>query len=399
MIKKIETKSLKIGMYIHDLDASWMSHPFLRNRFQVDDQKIIDEVVGAGIKHVYIDTERGLDFEMAVPLELVQQEIADSKQQLAETQSGLIKQVSFESELIRAQSIVSEANTAVRGFMQEVRFGKQVEKAVVDEVVENVTESVFRNQDALITLSRIKSVDQYTYMHSISVCVLMTAFARAMDFDADTIRQISVGALLHDLGKMRVSPEILNKPGKLNMDEFQLMKRHVDFGEELLAGQSWMSELSLKVVLEHHERIDGSGYPHGLSGDEISEVGRMAAIVDVYDALTSSRCYKKSWEPTYTLGKMLEWSRDHFGQAMAHQFVRCVGIYPVGTLVRLNSGMIAVVVDQHEDYLLQPRVRLVFNEPLGRYVTPEDIELTEAVDSIADAVSPQKLRINPMDFL
>ena len=399
MIKKIATKSLKIGMYIHDLDASWMSHPFLRNRFPVDSQKIIDEILGAGIKHVYIDTERGLDFEMAVPLQVVKEEIAESKQQVADEQVGLVKEVSFESELIRAQGIVSEAHTAVRGFMQEVRFGKQVEKAIIDEVVDNVVESVFRNQDALITLSRIKSVDQYTYMHSISVCVLMTAFARAMAFDPDTIRQISVGALLHDLGKMRVSPEILNKPGKLSMDEFQLMKRHVDFGEELLSEQGWMSELSLKVVLEHHERIDGSGYPYGLIGDEISEVGRMAAIVDVYDALTSNRCYKKSWEPTYTLGKMLEWSRDHFGEVMAHQFVRCVGIYPVGTLVRLNSGMIAVVVDQHEDHLLEPRVRVVFSETAGRSVTPEDIELANSADSIADAVSPKKLRIDPLEFL
>lgn len=399
MIKKIAVNSLKVGMYIHDLDASWMSHPFLRNRFPVDNQKVIDEVLGAGIKHVYIDTERGLDFEMAVPIDIVKEEIAESKQRVADEQAGLVKEVSFESELVRAQSIVSEAHSAVRGFMQEVRFGKQIEKAAVDEVVDDVVESIFRNQDALITLSRIKSVDQYTYMHSISVCVLMTAFARAMAFDADTIRQISVGALLHDIGKMRVSSEILNKPGKLNMDEFQLMKCHVDLGEELLAEQDWMSELSLSVVREHHERIDGSGYPKGLAGDEISEVGRMAAIVDVYDALTSNRCYKKSWEPTYTLGKMLEWSRDHFGEVIAHQFVRCVGIYPVGTLVRLNSGMIAVVVDQHEDHLLQPRVRVVFNETAGRGVEPEDVELADSEDSIADAVSPNKLRIDPMEFL
>ena len=399
MIKKIAADSLKVGMYIHDLDASWMSHPFFRNRFSVDSQKIIDEVLGAGIKHVYIDTERGLDFEAAVPLELIKEDIAERKQKIADEQAGLVKEVSFESELIRAQSIVIEAHSAVRGFMQEVRFGNRIEQAAVDEVVDDVVESVFRNPDALITLSRIKSVDQYTYMHSISVCVLMTTFARAMAFDADTIRQISVGALLHDIGKMRVSSEILNKPDKLSADEFELMKRHVDFGEELLAEQDWMSELSLSVVREHHERIDGSGYPNRLSGDDISDVGRMAAIVDVYDALTSNRCYKKSWEPTYTLGKMLEWSRDHFGEVMAHQFVRCVGIYPVGTLVRLRSGMIAVVVDQHEDHLLQPRVRVVFNETTGRGVEPEDVELTNSEDYIADAVSPKKLRIDPMKFL
>lgn len=399
MIKKIATNKLKVGMYIHDLDASWMNHPFLSSRLSVKSQQTIDEVIAAGIKHVYIDTERGLDYELAVPLEEVRRRIDDSRQQLAEEQIGLTRQVSFESELIRAQTIVHEANTAVRTFMQDVRFGRQLESDVVDEVVDNITESVFRNKDALITLSRIKTVDQYTFMHSISVCVLMTSFARAMEYDAETTRQIAVGSLLHDLGKMRVPPEILNKPGPLTDDEFLVMKRHVDYGEELLAEHDWMSDLSMRVVLEHHERIDGTGYPHGLFGDELSDVGRMSAIVDVYDALTSNRCYKKSWEPTYTLGKMMEWSRDHFGEAVTHQFVRCVGIYPVGTLVRLNSGKLAVVIEQHEDHLLQPRVRVVFDEGLGRHVSPSDVDLTTSDVVIAEAVAPQEVRIDPHAFL
>jgi len=400
MIKKIATQSLKVGMYIHDLDAAWMSHPFFSSRFAVKNQTIIDDVIAAGIKHVYIDTERGMDFEMAVPLEVVQQEINDSKQQVADEQSGLDKQISFEAELVQAKSVIYEANKAMRSFMQDARFGQHIESSAVDEVVDNIMASVFRNKDALLTLSRIKTVDQYTFMHSISVCVLMTAFAQAMEYDDETARQISTGALMHDLGKMRVSPGLLNKPGPLTEAEFVEMKRHVEYGAEQLSEFGWLSDVSMSVVMQHHERIDGSGYPFGLRNEALSEVGRMAAIVDVYDALTSNRCYNKACEPTYTLGKMLEWSSDHFGEELAHQFVRCVGIYPVGTLVRLNSGMIAVVVEQDEAQLLSPRVRQVFNVNSGRYTLLEDIDLavTGSV-AIVESVSPQKVGIDPLSFI
>ncbi len=400
MIKKIATQSLMVGMYVHDLDAAWMSHPFLSSRFAVNNQTTVDDVIGAGIKHVYIDTERGLDFEMAVPFEVVQQEVNDSKQQVADEQLGLDKQVSFESELVQAKSVVYEANKAVRSFMQDARFGQHIESTAIDEVVDSISASVFRNKDALLTLARIKTVDQYTFMHSIGVCVLMTAFARAMNYDAETARQISTGALMHDLGKMRVSPEVLNKRGPLTTEEFAEMKRHVEYGAEQLSGFGWLSDTSMSVVMEHHERIDGSGYPFGLQGDALSEVGRMSAIVDVYDALTSNRCYKQAWEPTHALGKMLEWSRDHFGEGVAHQFVRCVGIYPVGTLVRLSSGMIAVVVEQDETHLLRPRVRLVFNERSGRYAVLEDIDLAGTASVvIVESVSSQKVGIDPLTFI
>ena len=288
----------------------------------------------------------------------------------------------------------------MRSFMQDARFGQQIESSAVDEVVTNITASVLRNKDALLTLLRIKTVDQYTFMHSISVCVLMTTFARAMDYDADTARQISTGALLHDLGKMRVPAEFLNKPGPLTSTEFAEMKRHVEYGAEQLAGFDWFSDVSMAVLMQHHERIDGSGYPFGLQGHALGEVGRMAAIVDVYDALTSNRCYKQAWEPTHTLGKLLEWSKDHFGEEVAHQFVRCVGIYPVGTLVRLSSGMIAVVVEQDEAHLLRPRVRIVFNANSGRNTVLEDIDLAEANSiAIVESVSPQKMGIDPLTFI
>jgi len=400
MIKKIATQSLTVGMYIHDLDASWMSHPFLSSRFAVNNQAIVDDVIGAGIKHVYIDTERGLDFEMAVPLAVVQQQINHSKKQVADEQFGLDKQISFEAELVQAKSVIYDANKAMRSFMQDARFGRQIESSAVDEVVDNITASVFRNKDALLTLSRIKTVDKYTFMHSISVCVLMTAFARVMEYDDETARQISSGALLHDLGKMRVPPEVLNKPGALTTAEFAEMKQHVEYGAEHLSSFGWLSDVSMRVVMQHHERIDGTGYPFGLHGDALSQVGRMSAIADVYDALTSNRCYKQAWEPTHTLGKMLEWSKDHFGEEMAHQFVRCVGIYPVGTLVRLSTGRIAVVVEQDEAHLLRPRVRIVFNANSGRYAPLEDVDLAGA-DSVAiiESVSAQKVGIDPLTFI
>ncbi len=400
MIKKIATQNLKVGMYIHDLDAAWMKHPFFSNRFALDKQATVDEVIAAGIKHVYIDTERGQDFDVAVPIDVVQQEISDTEQLLADELPGLDKQASFESELVQAKLVVYEANKAMRLVMRNARLGHKIESTAVDEVVDSISASVLRNKDALLTLARIKTVDQYTYMHSIGVCVLMTVFAQTMGYDDETIRQIATGALMHDLGKTRVSPELLSKPGPLTTDEFAEMKQHVELGAEQLAGFGWLSDVSMSVVMQHHERVDGSGYPFGLRGDGLSEVGRMSAIADVYDALISNRCYKQAWEPTYALGKLLEWSPDHFGEELAHQFVRCVGIYPVGTLVRLSSEMIAVVMEQDEAHLLRPRVRLVFNERNGRYPLLEDMDLA-AADSIVivESVSAQKVGIDPLAFI
>jgi len=403
MIKKIPTADLKVGMYIHDLDCGWMNHPFVVNQFKITKDASIEKIVKAGIKNLYIDTDKGLDLKDGMTEKEVKKDL-DKKitGEIAE-QPTLKKKVSLEQEKRNAVKVFSEAQELIQNVMGDARLGKQIELESVEPVVEKVTSSVLRNQDAMLSLCRIKQKDQYTFQHSVSVCAMMTTFSRALDWDAETIKQVSVGALLHDIGKMMVPPEVLNKPGRLNDEEFKQMQCHVVYSRSILEKTPGITQIAIDTAAQHHERKDGSGYPLGLKGDEISLVGKNCAIVDVYDALTSVRCYKDGWQPTATLKKMLEWSDFHFERDLLQQFIRCIGIYPVGTVVRLDSGLIAIVMEQGEEDLLRPTVRVIYNSKKQRYTKPTDVDLARAAkthgsDHIVAAADPEKYGIDIQRF-
>lgn len=403
MIKKIPVEQLQPGMHIHDLNCSWMEHTFLRGSFKVKGEKEVRKILAHGIREVYIDTGKGLD---TVDGRSETEVCADLDQEMIEVaiQAKPAKAVSLREEFARARNIHATANEIVRNVLQDVRLGKQLELEQIEPVVERITGSIFRNKDALINLGRIKQKDDYTFQHSVSMCTLLISFCRALDMEHETIRLVGVGGLLHDIGKMRVPSEILNKPGKLNEQEFAVMKSHVVHSREILMKTPGIAQASIDVAAQHHERHDGSGYPRGLKGADMSLYGQMAAIVDVYDALTSDRCYHQGMQPTEALRKLLEWSKFHFNPGLIHAFIRSIGIYPVGTLVQLESGMLAVVVEQREKSLLQPLVRAIFNTRKGHYITPQEIDLSKPLgrgggDRITRHESPEKWRIEMTKFL
>jgi len=357
----------------------------------------IDEIIAAGIHHVYIDTERGLDVQEAPSAEEVSEQLENQMQHLGQTSKRTVpKRVTIQDELIKARRIFSEANAIVNTVLLDCRMGKQVEVERLEPIISSITGSIFRNPDAIISLLKIKQADKYTFQHSVAVSTLLISFCRAMDIDRETIELVGIGGLLHDVGKMKVPGRILNKPGKLTEKEFELMKKHVSYGTVLLENTAGLSPISISIASEHHERYDGSGYPLGLKGDEISIFGQMAAIVDVYDALTSDRIYHNGIEPTEVLKKMLEWSEHHFNTALVHNFIRTIGIYPVGTLVRLESGYLAVVIEQNHDDLLHPKVRLIFNAQSHSYIPPREIDLTKlgGYDRIVAVEAPSRWRID-----
>jgi putative nucleotidyltransferase with HDIG domain len=283
--------------------------------------------------------------------------------------------------------------------MEDVRFGKQVEAEKVERVVEGMVDSIFRNQDALMSLARIKQTDEYTFYHSMSVGVLMISFARHMGFDKQLIQEVGVGAMLHDIGKMKVPQDILNKEGRFTEDEYNRIKEHVAHGRNILERTPGISKISVSIAAEHHERIDGTGYPDKLQGDEISVFGQMTAIADVYDAMTSDRCYQCKTDPTAVLKKLYEWSKLHYSQDLVQRFIRCVGIYPIGTLVRLESGMLGVVIHHGEKNLLQPVVRVVFNVKREALIIPYDVDLTSNGDRITGYEAPAKWDLNPLAYV
>lgn len=382
MLKKIPSEQLQVGMHIHDLNCGWMEHGFFRSSFRVRRETEIEKILEAGILEVYIDTDKGADVREGSSRSEVRARLeARIVEQTTHPQSAPPVRVSQREEVQAAQRIQVEASTVIHGMLMDVRMGKTVNVERAEPLVERITDSIFRNPGALTSLCRIKARDSYTFQHSVSVCTLLVSFCRALDMDRDTTLQAGMGGLLHDIGKMAVPDEVLNKPGRLTEDEFEVMKTHVPRGAEILAQTPGVTPTALQIASEHHERFDGTGYHHGLPGQQISRLGRMTAIVDVYDAITSNRVYHKGMEPSEALKKVFEWSSHHFDEELVQQFIQSLGIYPVGSLVRLESQHLAVVVDQNASSLLRPVVRIVFDAIRRRPVPQRDLDLANAESS------------------
>ncbi|SEO61202.1 HD-GYP domain, c-di-GMP phosphodiesterase class II (or its inactivated variant) [Duganella sp. CF517] len=403
MLKKVDSSQLKVGMYIHDLSCDWMTHPFVRNRFLLTSEDEIRKILNAGIHDVVIDSGRGLDVEDAPSLAEAQ---AATEREIVEiaAKTPVVTRVSLGEEMRRAVQIRHQASTLVRTVMQDARLGKAIELDQVEPVVQSITESILRNPGALVGLLRIKNKDDYTFLHSVSVCTLLVAFCRSRNIAADITHQAGLGGLLHDTGKALVPDAILNKPGPLTDEEFAIIKRHPSDGYDILRKTPEVGPIPLDITLHHHERRDGSGYPGKQANEEISELAQMAAIVDVYDAITADRCYHKGMSAAAALRKIYEWSKFHFNPQYAQEFMRCVGIYPVGTMVMLESGRLGVVIEPHETNLLAPKVNVFFNTKQNLYIKPETVDLSRGLgfgggDKIVGHESAAKWNVDPMRFL
>jgi HD-GYP domain-containing protein (c-di-GMP phosphodiesterase class II) len=379
MIKKIKIDQLRQGMFIQDFNCGWLKHPFLTKTAKITSQKMIEKVISAGILELYIDTDRGVDILDENAEKERNRKVQSELNKIAEMNLGESVRVSLEKEIEKAKEIKNEAKNTVQNIMEEIRFGKPIKTEKAENVVEKMVDSIFRNQDALISLGRIKKTDEYTYLHSMSVCVLMISFGKHLGFDAGQLKEIGIGAMLHDVGKMMVPPEVLNNPNPLSDKEYGQMKEHVKHSCLLLQQTKGISDISILLASQHHERIDGNGYPDGLIGDEISIYGQTAAIADVYDAMTSQRCYQKRFEPTEVLRKLFEWDKL-YNQELVQKFIKCIGIYPVGSLVRLDSGLLGIILSHGEKSLLHPAVRIIFDTNKDQFLSPYDIDLSNQPD-------------------
>ena len=390
VLKKIQAKNLQLGMHLHELCGAWIEHPFWRSKFTLTDPDDIQRIRASGVTEVWIDVVKGLD----VPGETETEAEKSATEVLMEAQVAqrikVAKPVAMNEELQRAAMICAKARQAVVSMFQEVRMGNAINAEAVGELVEEISSSIIRNPGALISLARIKTADDYTYMHSVAVCALMVSLARQLGLDEKDIREAGMAGLLHDLGKALMPLDVLNKPGKLTDDEFRIIKSHPVAGHRLLVDSKSASAVVLDVCLHHHEKVDGSGYPDQLAGDAISLFAKMGAVCDVYDAITSNRPYKAGWDPAESIRKMTEWSKGHFDERVFQAFIKSIGIYPIGSLVKLGSGRLAVVVEQSEKSLLAPRIKAFFSTKSQTYIVPELIDLsrpsvTEKIVSREDA--------------
>lgn len=403
MLKKIRVEQLVIGMHLKEFCGSWMEHPFWRTGFVITDPKDIDLVRNSSIKEIWIDASKGLDVPSDVPAITVAQSDAQVEVELHRVAAArrYLEPVSTSAELVRAAKICAQSKQAVISMFQEARMGKAVDSKTAKEMVEEISDSVSRNPGALISLARIKTADDYTYMHSVAVCAMMVNLAKQLGLDDHQTRLAGMAGLLHDLGKVMIPSEVLNKPGKLTDEEFTVIKTHPTEGHRLLLLNSDVDPLVLDACLYHHEKMDGSGYPKGLKGDEISLMAKMNAVCDVYDAITSNRPYKAGWDPAESLRKMAEWANGHFDGKVFQGFVKSLGIYPIGSLVKLASGRLGVVVSQTTKSLTTPRVKVFYSTKSNMRIVPEVIDLSSANtnDKIVNREDPAKWRFADLNSL
>jgi len=375
MLIRIPVKQLRLGMYVHELCGSWMDHPFWRGAFLLDKPRDLQTILSTSIKEVWIDTGKGIGVECGKDEEVVAAEVETTLVQ-ADKPDKTVQRASVTQEAKQAIKVCAKSKQAITSMFREARMGKALSESDALSIVDDISTSVSRNPNALISLARLKNKDDYTYMHSVAVSGLMISLARQLDLDEEQTRLAGLSGLLHDIGKMLVPLTILNKPGKLTEPEFDAMKNHPTEGHKILMGGSDIIEAAMDACLHHHEKEDGSGYPQGLSGTQISLHAKMVSVCDVYDAITSNRPYKSGWEPAESIRKMAEWSKGHFDQRIFQAFVKSIGIYPIGSLVRLESGHLAVVIEQTEKSLLTPKVKIFFSIKSNCRIYPETLDLS-----------------------
>jgi putative nucleotidyltransferase with HDIG domain len=405
MLKKIPVDQARVGMFLHRLDGAWMDHPFWKTRFTISDPDDLARLCASAVKFCWIDNALGLDVGTAETIDLPRPRVPapcsePSRPSAAAAAPPAPASRSMSDELHQAAAVVNRGRRAVMTLFGEARMGQALDAEKCLPMVGEIADSVMRNPGALVSLARLKTQDDYSYMHSVAVCALMVSLARQIGMDDAACRDAGLAGLLHDLGKAAMPIAVLNKPGRLTEAEFDIMKTHPVRGHEMLLEARGAGPSVLEVCLHHHERPDGHGYPDGLAGDEVSLLARMGAVCDVYDAITSNRPYKSGWDPAESIAQMASW-KGQFDDNLFQAFVRSLGIYPVGSLVRLASGRLAVVVEQNPGTLVMPIVKAFFSTKSNMPIAPVQLDLSRRGGSerIVGREAPDKWGFAKMDEL
>ncbi|MBT9596380.1 MAG: HD-GYP domain-containing protein [Vitreoscilla sp.] len=397
MLKKITVQQVRIGMHLHAMEGAWIDHPFWKTRFVIRDQGDVDKLRASGLPGVWIDVAKGLDVVDAAAASLPA-EVAPAGPPPTEAAASRPVPCSLQDELAQAAAVCKRGHVKVLSMFNEARLGRGVNAEDCLPLVNDIADSVFRNPGALVSLARLKTQDDYTYLHSVAVCALMVALGRELGLGDDACREAGLAGLMHDLGKAAMPLEILNKPGKLTPEEFVVMKTHPLRGHAMLVEGRGAPPGARDVCLNHHERMDGTGYPNRLPGEALSLLARMGAVCDVYDAITSNRPYKAGWDPAASIAAMASW-KGHFDPAVFKAFVKSLGIYPTGSLVRLQSGRLAVVVEQNPQSLGSPLVKAFFSTKSNLPIPATTLDLTQGTDKIVSREDPKVWKFPFLDEL
>lgn len=369
---KINTADLEVGMYVARLDRPWTDTPFLFQGFFIRNQDEIEEL-RHHCEHVYVDfeqnpqetthTKSGLNRENHTITQITSLYRAKSRAAAsARNRTVYVNSQPVENEIAVAKTIYIEANRAVHDLITKLETDGRLDMQLAKETVEPMVESVLRNPDAMIWLSRMRKHDSYMYHHSVGASIWGIAFGRHLGLDKAALYEIGLGCMLFDVGKTKLPHALLMKEDKLTETEWHVMRNHVDYSVNLLEGASDITERVISMVRSHHERFDGSGYPYKLQGNQIPTFAKIAAMADSYDAITSLRPYSRMRSPYEAVREIYGWRGTLFQPEVVEQFMQVVGVFPTGSLVELNTGAVAVVIAQNETRRLKPRIMLILDE-------------------------------------
>ena len=404
MEKKIVVDEVTRGMFVCRLDRPWLETPFLLQGFYVMNGEDIS-ALKEYCKYVYIETD-------APALKLDSNESLNGKGSWRQTASDLPRPTTeyldkhpVEKEITIVKELRKEVCQAIDEIMINVKDDKKLDIHRTKGVVSSMTESILRNPNAFLWMRILKDKDSYTYSHCMDSSALAIAFGRYMGLSRTELEDLGIGALLSDVGKMQVPPELLNKPGKLTEKEFEIVKKHVEYSVGIMQKSGNLSKTAISTAAAHHERFDGSGYPRGLKGREIPVLGRMAAIVDCYDAITSERPYRRPISANEAVRRLYEWRGSAFQSELVEQFIQTLGTYPTGSIVELNTGQVGIVVSQNRLRRLRPKIMLVLDANKHKYNFAPMVDLlNETHDSDGNPLEIVKVLesgahgIHPQDY-
>ena len=392
--KQIRVEDLRIGMYVVELDRSWIGTPFDFQGFPLTTDDQIKSIM-VYCKSVYVDPEREVwaPGGRALSMEPVRGSVVYQELTPVET------------EVIAARAIYKTCEEAIQQSLDNLRFEGEIDSLKLTGAVTSMTESIQRNPDAMMLLNTLREKGSYELGRAMDTSILMITFGRFLQFPKDRLEVLGLAGMLLDVGKTKLPDSILKKQDMLSPAEYDDVKCHVSHSVDLVRSAIDLPKGVDEVILEHHERQDGSGYPRGLKGDAISIDGAIAALVDSFSALTSSRPYAEQASPSNALSLMHKLRGKLFHEALVEQFIQCIGIYPVGGAVELNTGEVAIVIAQNLVRRLQPRVMIILDAEWKPIYPQKILDLVKQPKANEDepyrirrTLPKDKLPIDPSDF-
>jgi len=393
---RVPVDLLVIGMYVSELDRPWIETPFIFQGFLITNENELDQL-NQYCEYVYVDREKSRIKIPSIRLSNLEK-IEDGPVIEQKEPLPYIKQ--FEEEFPKAKKIYERIQSQVKGSFKDVRIGRALKSSEIRNSVEVITQSIIRNPDAMMLMTNMKTKDDYMVIHSLNVCILSLIFARFLGIEEDKMLDLGMGALLHDIGEIRVPKELLNKPTDLTAEEHATVQKHTEYGASILQENAGIPEEAVDIALHHHERLDRSGYPSKLGGQEISMNAKIVGIVDVYDSLTSTTPYRSYISSTDALKSMYDWRGSLFDATLVEKFIQCLGIYPVGSTLVLNSGEIGIVISASPDNRLYPKMLLVKDDQQKFYDPPRIINLSQFKDrednryEIKNIIQPEQVGVD-----